>query len=213
MEKCMDAYPKLVNYLLFHSYTMNDVSLYHGKTGIVLAMMMYANVFKSQSIRQYTEDLFQTIYKDIHDGMPIGIEHGLAGVGYGITLLKQAKLIDCDLNNVLYDIDAKIMDYNPQRIKDCSFRKGLAGIFSYINLRNKVEGSVSSFDEYYLRQLSLIYHEKKDVIDNEMKKNLKDDLERPDWDEFSYQNKKLGLDQGSSYYLFKTYYDQLFLDS
>ena len=213
MENYMNVYPKIVNYLLFHSYTMNDVSLYHGKTGIVLAMMMYADVYKSQSIREYSEDLFQTIYKDIHDGMPIGIEHGLAGVGYGITLMKQAKLIDCDLNSVLFDIDAKIMDYNPLRIKDYSFRKGFAGILAYINLRNKVEGSVSSFDENYLRQLSIIYRENKNTIDIEMNKSIINDLERPDWDEFSYVNKQLGLEQGSSYYLFKAYYDQLFLNS
>jgi hypothetical protein len=213
IEKSQEVYQRIANYLLLHSYSSNNISLYHGKTGIVLAMMMYSKVSDNLVLKEYSEDLFQTIYKDIHEGMPIGIEHGLAGVGYGISLMKEAQLIDCDLNDVLYDIDAKIMNYNPMRISDFSFRMGISGVFAYINLRKKVEGIVSSFDECYMRQLSIIYQEKKEIIDVELNKNIFDDLECPDWDEASYIDKSLGLEHGCSYFLFYTCYDKLFRNS
>lgn len=200
----INVHNRIANYLLLHSYTMNDVSLYHGKTGIVLAMMRYSEKTKNQVMKEYAEELFQTIYDGIHDGMPIGMEYGLTGVGYGVTMMKQYKYIDCTLNDILSDIDAKIMEHDPYRINDYSFRKGLAGILSYVKLRIDVEGHASSFDDNYIRQLSIIHHRNKERIDPELCKNFVGDIECPDWDESSFVGKKLGLEKGSSYYLFNS---------
>ncbi len=208
----MNDLEKITNYILLVSGKISDVSLYYGKTGIVLSLMMYAKSIDSKPIKDFADENFNDIYPGIHDGMPIGIEYGLAGVGYGVTLMKKAGLIDCELNDVLFDIDSRIMETDPRRCKDLSFRKGLAGVVSYINLRRETEGIVTSFDPAYLNEVSIRMNAASDIERQEMSKTLIDDIESPTWNLKEYLSKPISIHQGSSYYLLKEVYDKVLSD-
>lgn len=203
---------KIIDYILLVYGQSPDVSLYHGKTGIVLALMMYAKCMDSIPVRDFAEEHFNDIYVGIHDGMPVGMEYGLSGIGYGITLLKKAGLIDCDLNDVLFDIDSKIMETDPRRCKELSFRKGLAGVVAYINLRKETEGMVTSFDSLYLNEVSIRMSKAEESVQLEMVKSLIDDIESPVWKATDYLSGSISIHQGSSYYLLKSIYDKVLFD-
>ena len=208
----MNNAERISNHILLVSGQITDVSLYHGMTGVILALMAYAKSIDCKPVKDFADEYFNNIYSGIHDGLSIGIEYGLAGVGYGVTLMRKAKLIDCDLNDILSDIDSKIMETDPRRCKNLTFRRGLAGVLSYINLRKETEGTVTSFDSTYLNELHIRMNEVSDIERQELSKTLFDDIESPTWDINEYLLKPIGIHQGSSYYLLKEVYDKVLSD-
>lgn len=121
MKKEMD---KIADYLLLRSSYMQELGLFHGKMGVVVALYLYADAYGDEVMREYAWELFQQVYDGVHTDMPVGLERGLAGIGYGTTLLCKRGLVECSLNDILEDIDRKIMERDPRRLTDMSVRTG-----------------------------------------------------------------------------------------
>lgn len=196
MEKELD---KIADYLLLHSSSIHELGLFHGKMGIVVALYIYADAQHDDVMREYAWELFQQIYDGVHTDMPIGLERGLAGIGYGTTLLCKRGLVECSLNDILADVDQKIMERDPRRLTDNSVRTGGRGLMMYLNLRQSVE-TVTSFDSNYFKELQ-------DTMagpiasSNEMQ--LTDILNEPTFAETDYLDKPIAIDGGSAYYILK----------
>ena len=203
----MKEFEKIASYLLLRSSSVRNIGLYHGKMGIVLTLYIYSKCYGAKVYQDFAWDLLQDIYKEVHDGMPIGLEERLAGIGFGITLLRKANLIDADLNCVLSELDSKIMDYDPRRIKDFSYRTGAAGLFDYINLRFSVDTSNISFDRGYLSELNQLIQLNSSKLE---KTNFISDLICPIWEIKDYIDQNLGIDNGCSYFIIKNLYDTIF---
>lgn len=129
---CSPELSNIANYLLLGSSYINDVSLFHGKAGAMLALYSFSEKYHKPIFHEYADDLMQDIYKMVHDNLPIGIEQGLAGIGYAFTLLSNSDIIECDLNDVLYTIDHTIMCHDCRRMTDYTVKTGLFGVWLYI---------------------------------------------------------------------------------
>lgn len=197
----MDIYIKIVNHLLLRSADCKDISLYHGKMGIVLTLYLYAREQGRTDWEELAWDLLQSVYAQLEENLPYNIENGLAGIGYAVTLLKRNRIFDADLNNILWNIDQKIMSYDPRRFKDFSFRKGALGICSYLQLRQKVETRLNSFSQSYFHELHETLVKNGINLEKSIQYSLKDDLTMPSWNIQEYLDHELGIDSGISYYL------------
>lgn len=191
---------KIVEYLLLYSPYMRDIALFHGKMGVVVALYMYAERFHDELISEYAWELFQQIYDGIHSNMPIGLEYGLVGIGYGTTLMYKHGLVDCDLNSILTEIDSKIMEYDPRRMKDLSVRSGIGGLMRYIALRQSTGEPLRTFDEQYLTEL---YTTAAGIAACSNEASIMDILNAPPFPIEEYTEKPLGIDGGSAYYILK----------
>lgn len=191
---------KIVDYQLLYSPYMRDIGLFHGKMGVVIALYMYSTKYHDELISEYAWDLFQQIYDGIYSNMSIGLEDGLAGIGYGTTILYKRGLVDCDLNSILVDVDSKIMEHDPRRMKDQSIRSGVRGLIQYINLRKSTGESLDTFDAQFLSELYAIAAP---VISNYKETGLMSILNVPPFSIEEYSEKPLGIDGGSSYYIIK----------
>lgn len=191
---------KIIDYLLLKSPFVQDISLFHGKTGLALALYLYADKHKDKLLNEYAYDLFQQVHEEIHTDMPIGLEYGLAGIGYATTLLYKHKLVDCDLNEVLSELDSKIMERDPRRMTDMNLRTGASGIRTYIQLRMTTNERLTSFDSLYLSEL----HKKTVGSISEYNQPLLDILTPPDFSADEYIEKPWGIDKGSSYFILKS---------
>ena len=94
---------KIADYLIFYNRRVRDIGLFHGKIGIVVALATYAKKYNDKILKDFAWDLYEDVFNNITSDMPIGIESGLAGIGYGTTLLKQLDFVNCDLNDILPD--------------------------------------------------------------------------------------------------------------
>ena len=191
---------KIADYLLLYSPYMPDIGLFHGKMGVVVALYLYAEKYRDELISEYAWELFQQIYDGIHSSMSVGLECGLSGIGYGTTIMYKQGLIDCDLNSVLAEIDSKIMEHDPRRMKDLSVRTGMGGLMRYIALRQSTGEPLETFDAQYLTEL---YATAEGIIPCCQEAGIMSILNAPQFFIEEYLEQPLGIDGGGAYYILK----------
>lgn len=193
---------KIADYLLLKSSCIQDIGLFHGKMGIVVALYAYANKYNDRLLEDFAWDVLQQVYENVHTDMPTGMENGLAGIGYGTTMLSRLGLVNCDLNAILADIDAKIMERDPRRMTDYSVRTGARGVLLYLSLRQETERKLLTFDSQYMAELKAATAGRAML---NPATNILDILNEPSFAVNDYIEKPIGIDGGSAYYILKDY--------
>ncbi|MDR0835309.1 MAG: hypothetical protein LBN11_01850 [Tannerella sp.] len=186
---------RIVRHLILDASFTRDIGLYHGKMGIVLFFAHYGRYTGNSLYDDFAGELLDEIYEDIHAGTSIDFENGLCGIGWGIEYLLQNGFMEGDSDEVLSEIDQKIMERNIRRITDTSFRTGLGGISCYIRKRNDSPGrnrQKKPFDETYLKEWKAIAQDAIKQDDSQLLISIMDTLPEGD-DILSW---KLGLENG-----------------
>jgi len=142
-------------YLTINGSYLNDLGLFHGKMGIVLFFSELAHASQNSAYEDLASNLLGEIYEEIHYDLPINLENGLCGIGWGIEYLVQHGLMEGDTDEILSDIDQKVMEINPLRMTDFSLRRGLGGIAYYVlaRLNASRQSDTLPFDKDYLNVL------------------------------------------------------------
>lgn len=141
---------KVLSYLLVNYNCILGLGLLHGKMGGVLFFILYSRYTKCDIYEEYADMLMKDIYNKIYDDISINFEIGLCGIGWCIEYLVHNKLINGNTDEILYEIDQKVMCLDPSRIDDYSMKTGFGGILMYINARIKSFEREMPFDLDYL---------------------------------------------------------------
>lgn len=203
----MQTTTALVNYLALQAAQASDCGLYHGRMGIILSLYCHGIVNGNQCLCDYAGDILQNTANDYYDGN-ISIENGLSGIGLGYTLLYKAGMFKDNLNDILYEIDKKIMGVDPRRMDDHTFRKGASGVLFYIRTRLSVDQICVSLCKDYIQELEANVRE--DVCKDVRHDMFFESLRQPKWKMDEYLEKDPGIDNGSAYFLINDSYDKVF---
>ena len=146
----------IVNHLILHTSFMRNIGLYDGKMGTVLFFVHYAKYTNNSMYDDFAGEILDEIYEDIHTETPIYFSNGLCGIAWGIEYLLQQGYMEGDSDEILSDLDEKIMRYDPRRISDFSIETGLEGVAWYVvsRLTSPRNGELP-FDDRYLSDLKL----------------------------------------------------------
>lgn len=197
----------LVNYLALQAAQISENGLYHGRMGIILSLYCHGKVHNNLCLCNYASDILQNTSTDYCDG-DISLENGLSGLGLGFTLLYKAGMFKDNLNEILYDVDKKIMSVDPRRMEDLSFRRGALGVLSYIRTRFSIDQACVSLHKDYIKELEANIEKKaSEVVKRKM---FPESLRQPAWEMENYLEKDAGIDNGSAYFLIKDSYDKIF---
>lgn len=145
---------RIAQHLIMHASFITDLGLYHGKMGIILFFVHYARYAGESLYDEFAGELLDEIQKEIHAGVPVNFESGLCGIGWGIEYLLQNGFMEGDSDEILTDIDGKVMERDIRRLTDRSLRTGLTGISYYIKKRlDSPRGyGMQPFDATYLEE-------------------------------------------------------------
>lgn len=199
----MSITERIIHHLILQSPGLRHIGLYHGKMGVVMTLYTYAQEKHDEELKTFAWELLQEIMNHISETLPVGLENGLAGIGYGITFLKRYAALEGDLNDILYEIDRKIMSYDPRRLSDISFRTGGSGIWYYLQMRLETESPVTSLDNIYCKELHTTLN-RHGITDSKLHTlSLEKDLEIPQWDLSELTEKSLCLNGGAAFLIFK----------
>jgi hypothetical protein len=127
--------------------------LYHGKMGIVLFFAHYARYTGNMIYDDFAGELLDDILEELSEDLPINFEFGLCGIGWAVEYLIQNRFMEGNSNEILFEIDKKVMERNLLRVMDKSVQTGLAGISYYIDKRlhsSHYNQSKLPFDAKYL---------------------------------------------------------------
>lgn len=141
---------RIANHLILYSIDMEDIGLFHGKMGVVLFFAHYARYTGLTIYDDFAGELLEEICENIPETLPINLETGLCGIGWGIEYLIQNGFMEGDSNEILAEIDQKVMERDLLRIKDLSLETGLMGISCYIRSRLRSNKNMHIFDNRYL---------------------------------------------------------------
>lgn len=144
----------IANHLLLRTSFMTNLGLFYGKMGSVLFFVHYAKYTNNSIYDDFASEILDEIYEDIHTEMPVYFSNGLCGIAWSIEYLLQQGYMEGESDEVLSDLDAKIMMWDPLRISDFTLETGLEGIAWYVlsRLTSPRSGSIP-FDNRYLRDL------------------------------------------------------------
>lgn len=146
-------FERILPFMLTNYSYASGLGLMHGKMGGVLFFFMYARYIENKIYEEYAEMLMEDIYNEMHENLLVNFETGLCGIGWCIEYMIRNKLIDGNTDDILKNIDEKIMSIDPLRINDFSMKTGLGGILLYVNARIKSYERDMPFDQKYLKEL------------------------------------------------------------
>lgn len=144
---------RIARHLIMHASFTANLGLFHGKMGIVLFFAHYARYTGESVYDEFAGELLDEIYEEIHTAIPVNLENGLCGIGWGVEYLLENGFTEGDSDEVLFEIDKKIMERDLRRVTDLSVNTGLAGILYYVEKRLNSPFRVPNtkpFDDLYL---------------------------------------------------------------
>lgn len=151
---------KLVEYLIINNVNLINNGLYHGKMGIVICLCEYARYINDDIYLDLAGDLLDEIISKIDMHMPINYENGLCGIGWGIEYLIRQKYMFGNSDEILEELDARVMQIDIDRMVDFSVETGLGGIALYmiarITAKDRIAGNAIPFDLKYLESWRLL---------------------------------------------------------
>ena len=144
-----------IDLLVLNVGSLGNLGLYHGQMGFVLFFCQYAKCCNNPLYDDFAGELLEGLGKALYAELPFSLEDGLCGVGWGVEYLIQNNFMEGDSDELLQEIDERIMLHDPTRIKNLSMRKGLAGLIYYVTIRLSAprKNRRHPFDEVYLGKL------------------------------------------------------------
>ena len=142
-------FQRIARYLMLHGSFMSNIGLLTGKTGIAIFFYHYARYTGRKIYSDFADELIDEIYREIHINVPLNFKDGLCGIAWGIEYLMRNGFIDGNPDEVLEDLDKRIIEWDVRRISDCSLETGLTGIACYVVSRTEnkeKENSIISSD-------------------------------------------------------------------
>lgn len=180
------------DYLIINASNLPDIGLYRGKMGIVLFFCQYARYLQNPLYEDFAGLLLEEIQEELHTLLPVTFDDGLCGIGWGIEYLIQHGFMDADSDEILSDIDVKIMERDVRRISDYSLETGLAGIIEYVSVRlaspTRGKERPRPFDSFYLKELEeAVYNWEKQYGNEKSKTNISNRFKEYVKNDFSHR--------------------------
>ena len=135
MEQHNQLLDRLIPHLILNYHFAPNAGLLNGKMGGVVFFGQYAQYTGKNYFREYAEELLDEVFDMVHENVPIDFVNGLCGIGWGVEYLLRHSLMEGDADEVLEDIDKKIVERDPLYVEDLSLYTGLWGILMYVTAR------------------------------------------------------------------------------
>lgn len=146
----------IIGQQILKSQVTENIGLYNGKMGYVLFFFHCARFLNNIWYEEYAEELLSEIYEEIHWDLSISFSSGLCGIGWGIEYLVHHGFVAGCTDDILSELDKKVMEIDIRRIEEKSLEHGLKGITCYVSSRISSPRDIVStlpFDPSYLNEL------------------------------------------------------------
>lgn len=145
---------RLMEYLIINNVNVINNGLYHGKMGVIICLCEYARYVNDDIYLELAGDLLDEIFGEMNFDIPVNYENGVCGLGWGVEYLIRQKYMSGNTDEILEEVDNRVMQIDINRVKDFSIKTGLGGIALYIVTRmtamDRTKWNEVPFDLSYL---------------------------------------------------------------
>ena len=147
---------QIADHYLLRGLFCQEVGLWEGKTGMSLFFFLLSRHTGNRWYEEFAGELLDDVCGSLSLHSPVTFADGLCGIGWAIEFLKKEGFIEGNTDEILEEVDRKVMERDVRRITDASLETGLAGIAAYVysrlnSLRDNNEHPL--FDSKYLEEL------------------------------------------------------------
>ncbi|MCC8198072.1 MAG: hypothetical protein LIP06_05700 [Tannerellaceae bacterium] len=154
MEFTSTLFRNLVRHILLQSSYCKNQSLLNGKMGIALFFYHLGKVSELRHYTEYANELLEDIYQHINSVSDYNFANGLSGIAWGIHYLLQKGFVQGDEEEILMDMDKKILESDVRHMEDLSLEYGLGGLAFYQICRYTTRNSIPyPYDLQYIMEL------------------------------------------------------------
>ncbi|NLI35780.1 MAG: hypothetical protein GX416_04585 [Bacteroidales bacterium] len=122
---------RISRYLMLQGSFTNNLGLLNGKMGFSLFFFHYSRFREISLYEDFAEELITEIYREITQNVIYNFRDGLCGIAWGIEYLIRNKFVEAEEDDILKELDNKILEYDIRYMKDFSLETGLVGIGHY----------------------------------------------------------------------------------
>lgn len=156
MKALPDNLKGIVDYQLLHGSFSTDQSLLNGKMGLTIFFFHCARLVQNRFYEDFAGELLEDLCMHLPYDLVVDFSDGLCGIGWAVEYMGRQGFVEGDTDEILEEIDNKVMERDLRRTTDTSFEHGLEGIVSYVRARLDSPGRKSDklpFDADYLEDL------------------------------------------------------------
>ena len=125
----------IARHLILHGSFVKDVGLLEGKMGVAIFFYHYAAYINKRLYNDFAGELIDEIYNEIGLNNSFDFKGGFTGIAWALLYLIRNKFVDADPNEILEDLDKKILEWDVRYITDISLETGLVGLAHYVIYR------------------------------------------------------------------------------
>lgn len=145
---------RIARFLMLKSSFVDMPGLLNGKMGIAVFFFHYAKYTGMSFYNDFGCELIEDIYEHIDSVQSNYFADGIIGIGWGIEYLIHNGFMEGDEDDVLEDIDQRVVEINVKRLQDDSLFTGLEGIAHYVLSRFCTKKELSGIiDKEYVNDL------------------------------------------------------------
>lgn len=126
----------LLRYGVLKTEALEYPGLYNGKLGMTILFYEYSRYSGDALYEQFADEILESIM-ELPDNLSLDLAYGLCGIGWGIIYLHRKKFIVGDLEDILSDIDSKILQ-NETFDTDCITYLKTRGIYPMSELNESL---------------------------------------------------------------------------
>lgn len=128
----------IVDTTMLHSVLIDNMGLFHGKTGIAIALYHFSKSYDDYFAGLYADEIIDQIYEK-KNNMDTSFENGLAGIAWGMCYMLENDLLAADSpKDIFDDIDKIFLKYSYKSFEDKSLSTGVEGVYAYVLARERV---------------------------------------------------------------------------
>lgn len=174
---------QIANKELFYGCLSGNIGLFSGKIGLSIFLYHYSRFTGNILFADFAGELIDEVCESVHDRVSLSFDNGLSGIGWGLEYLGKNQFIEIDDNSVFEEFNYKILEINPDNVRDCSLATGLGGISTYVHAHiSAARPGRSYFPSVFIQSLNRRCSPKTDeVIWDEI-------IQKASGDELTWQN-------------------------
>ncbi|MDR1197468.1 MAG: hypothetical protein LBK94_00440 [Prevotellaceae bacterium] len=123
---------RITRYLMLYASSISNPGLLNGKMGIVLFFYELGRYTRKKIYDNFAGELLDEVCIEINESTPINFRDGLCGIGWGIEYLIRNGFVEAGTDEILEELDKRIIETDVRRMGDNSLETGLKGVASYV---------------------------------------------------------------------------------
>jgi hypothetical protein len=157
-----DMLQRIARHLMLYG-SFSNVGLLTGKTGIVIFFYHYARHTGKKLYDDFAGELIDEIYKEVHSSLSCDFKNGLCGIAWGIEYLIHNRFLEADADEVLEDLDKRIIEKGNWYNTNNSIETGVKGVACYVISRHANKININCrITKKYIDDLIKTLHEYND---------------------------------------------------